>query len=112
MHCSSSWGGTAVAAPTWGVKTADLNFALQVGTENARVFVTLAGKDYSAAGTGDATTLDRLLQVVLLADIPEHGNDLVEAVVLFQPADRAGGVQPTGIAKDRSPTHLISSSRS
>ena len=31
-----------------------MNFALRVGTENERVFVTVAGKDYNT-GSGDAT---------------------------------------------------------
>ena len=61
-------------------------------------------------GAGDLAALDRLLQVVLLADVGHHSHDVIEAVVLFQPADRAGGVQATRITKYRGLTHLDSSS--
>jgi hypothetical protein len=46
-------GGTAVSAPLGESET--LNFALRVGTENERFFVTVEGKDYNT-GSGDATT--------------------------------------------------------
>src|SRR5262249_9434589 len=57
-------------------------------------------------------------EVELLAHVAEDGDDLVEAVVLLQPGDDAGGVQPARVGEDRcahaAPSRrcLLSSSRS
>src|SRR6185312_10633695 len=63
---------------------------------------------------------ERLLEVELLSDVHEHGHDLVEAVVLLEPRDRAARVEPAGIgehggaghAAAPSTTWSLSSSRS
>ena len=47
----------------------------------------------------------------LLADVHEHGHDLVEAVVLLQPRDRAARVEPSGIGEDGGSAHAAPSIR-
>ena len=52
--------------------------------------------EHDVVCTGRAAPLDRGLEVELLADVDEHGDDLVEAVpVFFQPADDAARIEPT-----------------
>src|SRR4029079_232452 len=58
-------------------------------------------------GAGGAAALDRRLEVELLADVDEDGDDLVEAVaVLLQPADDATRVEAAGEGDHRDPAHL------
>ena len=40
------------------------------------------------------------VEVERLADVDEHGDDLVEAVVLLEPGDGAGRVEPAGVGED------------
>ncbi len=61
-------------------------------------------------GAGGTAALDRCLEVELLADVDEDGDDLVEAVpVLLQPADDATGVEAAGEGDHRDPAHLAPS---
>ena len=54
----------------------------------------LAVDEDDVVGAGGAAALDRRLEVELLADVDQDGDDLVEAVpVLLQPADDAAGVE-------------------
>ena len=62
--------------------------------------------EHDIVRTGRTAPLDRGLEVELLADVDEHGDDLVEAVpVLFQPADDAARVEPTREGDYRSSAH-------
>ena len=63
--------------------------------------------EHDVVRTGRAAPLDRRLEVELLPDVDEHGDDLVEAVpVLFQPAHDAARVEPTREGDYRGPGHL------
>ena len=60
-------------------------------------------------GAGGAAALDRRLEIELLADVDEHGDDLVVAVpVLLQPADDAARVEAAREGDDSNPAHLHS----
>ena len=62
--------------------------------------------EHDVVRTGRAAALDRLLEVELLADVDEHGDDLVEAVpVLLQPADDAARVEPAREGDHCDPRH-------
>ncbi len=60
----------------------------------------LAGERLAAVDEGDVggagriAALARLLEVELLADVAQNAHDLVEAVVLLEPRDDAGRIQP------------------
>ena len=60
---------------------------------------------------GGATARHRGLDLDLLADVDEHRDDLVEAVVLLEPGDRAARVEPAGEGQDRDLAHAAPSSR-
>src|SRR5262249_8160299 len=55
---------------------------------------------------GGVTALLRLLEIELLADVAEHGDDLVVVVELLEPGDDAGGVQPARVGEHRGLAHL------
>ena len=55
--------------------------------------------EQDVVGAGRVAALLRLLEVELLADVAEHGDDLVVAVELLQPGDDAGGVEPAPVGE-------------
>ena len=57
--------------------------------------------DDDVVGSCRARTRERRLQLDVLADVDEHGHDLVEPVVLLEPGDGAARVEPTGEREDR-----------
>jgi hypothetical protein len=62
--------------------------------------------EHDVVRTGRASSLDRRLEVELLPDVDEHGDDLVEAVpVLLQPAHDAARVEPAREGNYRGPAH-------
>ncbi len=66
----------------------------------------LSVDEHDVVRTGSAAALDRRLEVELLADVDQHGDDLVEAVpVLLQPADDAARVEPTREGNHCDPRH-------
>ena len=66
----------------------------------------LAVDEEHVVGAGRIRPRDRLLEVELLADVDEHGDDLVEAVpVLLQPREDAARVEPARVGDDRRPAH-------
>ncbi len=54
----------------------------------------LAIEDDDVVRPGRAPARDGGADLDLLADVHEHGDDLVEAVVLLEPGDRAARVEP------------------
>ena len=72
----------------------------------------LAVDEEHVVGAGRVRPRDRLLEVELLADVDEHGDDLVEAVpVLLQPREDAARVEPARVGDDRGPAHAAPWSR-
>ena len=66
----------------------------------------LAVDEEHVVGAGGVRARDRLLEVELLADVDEHGDDLVEAVpVLLEPGEDAARVEPARVRDDRRPAH-------
>ena len=79
----------------------------------------LAVEQDDVVGPGKVAALRRRPEIRILADVHEHGDDLVEAVVLLQPCDRAARVQPARVGEHRGSGHAapsinpsVSSSRS
>ena len=66
----------------------------------------LAVDEEDVVGVRGSRTCDRLLEVELLPDVDEHGDDLVEAVpVLLQPGEDAARVEPARVGDDGCPAH-------
>src|SRR5947208_3398407 len=61
--------------------------------------VVLAVDEQYLARAGGIATLERRLEIRLLADVDEHRDHLVEAVVLLQPRDRAARVEPARVGE-------------
>ena len=72
----------------------------------------LAVDEEDVVGAGGLRARDRLLEVELLADVDEHGDDLVEAVpVLLQPGEDAARVEPARVGDDGGAAHAAPSRR-
>ena len=89
--------------------------ALVEGVRHQRLRDLVAGErlrsveDDHVVGAGEAAALERLLVVGLLADVHEHRHDLVEAVVLLEPRDRAARVEPARVGEHRRTAHVAPS---
>ena len=66
----------------------------------------LAVDEHDVGRAGRVAARDRRLEVGVLADVDQHRDDLVEAVVLLQPRDRAARVEPARVGEHRGPGHL------
>src|SRR5262249_1234707 len=71
----------------------------------------LAVDQQHVVGAGGVAALLGLLEIELLADVDEHGHDLVVAVELFQPGDDAGRVEAAGVGEDGGLAHAAPSRR-
>ena len=66
----------------------------------------LAIDEEDVVGVSGLGPRDRLLEVELLADVDEHGDDLLEAVpLLLQPREDAARVEPARVGDDRGSRH-------
>ena len=93
-----------------------LPFVERVRDDRARALLVrervLAVDEENVVGAGGVRARDRLLEVELLPDVDEHGDDLVEPVpVLLQPGEDAAGVEPARVGDDGRASHAAPWSR-